>query len=71
MPAMLPEIQIDDVVRLRKPHPCGSYEWKVTRLGADIRLQCLGCQRLIMLPRRQLTQRMKKIISSENQHDNE
>ncbi|RME06082.1 MAG: DUF951 domain-containing protein [Anaerolineae bacterium] len=58
---MLPELQLNDIVRLRKAHPCGSYEWRVLRLGADIRLECLGCGRLIMLPRRQLARRVKSI----------
>ncbi|MEN6410025.1 MAG: DUF951 domain-containing protein, partial [Anaerolineaceae bacterium] len=50
---MLPEIELDDILRLRKPHPCGSYDWKVVRLGADIGLECLGCQRRVLLPRRE------------------
>jgi hypothetical protein len=47
---------------MRKPHPCGSYEWKITRLGADIGLECLGCQRRVLLPRRKLARRMKTHI---------
>jgi len=59
---MLTDLKIDDIVRLRKPHPCGSYEWKVLRLGADIRLECLGCQRRIMLTRRELARRLKTVV---------
>jgi hypothetical protein len=59
---MLPELNIDDIVRLRKPHPCGSFEWKITRLGADIGLECMGCKRRVMLPRRQLARRLKTIV---------
>ena len=59
---MLPELNIDDIVRLRKPHPCGSFEWKITRLGADIGLECMGCKRRVMLPRRQLARRLKMIV---------
>ena len=59
---MLPELNLDDIVRLRKPHPCGSYEWKITRLGADIGLECMGCQRRVMLPRRKLARRLKTIV---------
>jgi hypothetical protein len=66
---MLPDLEMDDIVQLRKPHPCGSYEWKVVRLGADIRLECLGCQRLVMLPRRKLAQRVKKIVHSDRNHE--
>ena len=60
---MLPDIRVDDVVRLRKPHPCGGYEWKIVRLGADIGLQCLICGRRVLLTRRELARRLKKIIT--------
>lgn len=56
---MLPDLQLGDMLRLRKVHPCGSYEWKVVRLGADIGLECQGCGRRVMLPRRQLAHRVK------------
>lgn len=59
---MLPELKLDDVVRMRKPHPCGSYEWKIVRLGADIGLECLTCGRRVLLPRRKLAQRMKILV---------
>jgi hypothetical protein len=59
---MLPELNLEDVVRLRKAHPCGSYEWKITRLGADIGLVCQGCGRRILLPRRDLARRLKTIV---------
>jgi hypothetical protein len=59
---MLTELQVDDIVELRKPHPCGSRRWRVVRLGADIRLECLECGRRAMMPRRQLARRIKKII---------
>jgi len=62
---MLPDLDLDDIVRLRKPHPCGSYEWKVTRLGADIGLECLGCQRRVLLPRRKLASRLKKVVEKD------
>lgn len=54
---------IDDVVRLRKPHPCGSYEWLVVRIGADIGLRCLTCGRRVLLPRRTLEKRLKAFVS--------
>jgi hypothetical protein len=62
---MLPEIKINDIVRLRKPHPCGSYDWKVVRLGADIGLECLGCKRRTLLTRRKLARRFKNIVPPE------
>ncbi len=55
------EINLDDILVLKKVHPCGSYEWKVIRTGMDIRLSCLGCGRQIMLPRKQVEKSVKKI----------
>jgi hypothetical protein len=63
---MLPDLQLNDHLRLRKPHPCGSYEWIVTRLGADIGLECKGCGRRVLLTRRELARRLKKMLPKEN-----
>jgi hypothetical protein len=57
------DIRLDDIVRLRKPHPCGSYEWRVVRLGADIGIRCLECNRRVLLPRRKFERSVKAIIS--------
>lgn len=54
---------LDDQVRLRKPHPCGSFDWTVVRLGADIGLKCQGCGRRVLLPRRVLEKRVKTFLS--------
>ncbi len=54
--------QLNDVVRLRKPHPCGGYEWHIVRLGADIGIRCSRCGRRILLPRRELRKRAKAVI---------
>ena len=62
---MLPDLKMHDIVRLRKPHPCGSHKWKVLRLGADIRLECLGCNRMVMMTRRKLAQRLKAVITDQ------
>ncbi len=59
---MLPELQINDIVRLRKAHPCGSYEWTIVRLGADIGLECRKCRRRVLLTRRELSRRLKTIL---------
>lgn len=56
------EVVVGDVVRLKKPHPCGSYEWTVTRIGADIGLRCTGCGRRVMLSRRTLEKRLKEFV---------
>lgn len=57
---MLTELGLGDILRLRKPHPCGGYEWRVVRLGADIGIECLTCGRRVMLERRALKNRLKK-----------
>ncbi len=56
------EFQLGDVIRLRKAHPCGSYEWEVVRLGADIGIRCLGCSRRVLLTRRELERRLKTFV---------
>ena len=55
-------IDVGDVVRLRKPHPCGSYEWRVVRIGADIGLKCTSCGRRVLLTRRDFEKRLKTIV---------
>ena len=60
---MVVEFNLGDVVRLKKPHPCGSYEWEVVRLGADVGLKCLKCRHQIMLERVILERRLKGFVS--------
>jgi hypothetical protein len=57
------EINLGDIVRLRKAHPCGSDEWEVVRVGADIGLKCLKCQRRVLLERVVFERRVKEFIS--------
>jgi hypothetical protein len=57
------DLGLGDQVRLRKPHPCGGYEWRVYRLGADVGLRCLGCGRRVMLSRAEIEKRVKAIVS--------
>lgn len=57
------EIRIGDVIQTRKPHPCGSSEWTVTRTGADIKIKCSGCGRIVMLDRETFLKRRKKVIT--------
>ncbi len=56
-------LALGDRIRLRKPHPCGSYDWVVVRLGADIGLKCEGCGRRVLLPRSEVERRLKQILS--------
>ncbi len=51
-----------DHVVLRKPHPCGSLKWEVTRIGADIGLKCLGCNGTVMLPRHEFRAKLVRIM---------
>ena len=55
-------VQVGDVVRLRKPHPCGSYQWQVVRIGADIGLKCLTCGRRVLLDRGTFNKRLAAIV---------
>ena len=57
------EIKTGDIVRLRKPHPCGSYEWEVVSVGADIGLKCLKCQRRVLLARDVFRRKVKEPVS--------
>lgn len=55
------DINVGDILRLKKAHPCGSREWEVLRVGADFRLRCLGCNHQIMIARRLLEKNIKEI----------
>jgi len=57
------EMKLGDIVRLRKKHPCGGFEWEITRLGADIGLRCLKCQRRVLIERSILERRIKTFVS--------
>jgi hypothetical protein len=56
---MVMEIRLGDVVRLKKKHPCGGYRWQVVRLGADIGIRCLNCQRRVLLERSTFERRVR------------
>jgi len=58
----VPQIRLDDIVRLRKPHPCGGTEWRVVRLGTDIGLVCTRCGRRVLLPRGKFNKQLKAIV---------
>ena len=55
------QFDLGDIVKMKKQHPCGSYNWQVVRMGADIKIKCQGCGRLVMLPRGQFEKRMIKV----------
>jgi hypothetical protein len=60
---MYVKVELGDIVRMRKKHPCGSYEWEIVRLGADIGMICQKCGRRVLLPRGDFNKRLKTIIS--------
>ena len=60
---MSEEILLGDVITTRKPHPCGSSEWTVIRTGADIKIRCSGCGRILMLDRDSFLRRRKAVVS--------
>nr|WP_073340353.1 DUF951 domain-containing protein [Clostridium grantii] len=66
---MMKEFNVGDIVEMKKTHPCGTKEWEVTRLGADIKIKCMGCGRLVMLPRSKFEKGIKKVIK-ENKVEN-
>ena len=55
-------LSLGDVVQMRKAHPCGSDRWEIIRTGADIKIKCLGCGRIVMLDRPEFEKRIKKIV---------
>ncbi len=55
------KFEVGDVIKMKKAHPCGSYEWKILRVGADFRLKCTGCGHQIMVPRKLVEKNTKEI----------
>ncbi|MCF6515208.1 DUF951 family protein [Lactobacillus sp. S2-2] len=53
---------LHDIVEMKKQHPCGTNRWEIIRMGADIKIECQGCEHVIMLSRGQFEKRMKKVI---------
>src|SRR6266516_4579870 len=56
------DIKLGDVVQMRKPHPCGGDTWRVVRLGAEIGIHCLTCERKVLLPRSTFERRVKRLV---------
>jgi len=57
------DLQVGDIVLMKKPHPCGSKEWKILRAGMDFRVECITCGRQVMLPRAKFEKGVKKNLS--------
>ncbi|OZM56578.1 DUF951 domain-containing protein [Lottiidibacillus patelloidae] len=56
------QYNLKDIVEMKKPHPCGINEWKIIRMGMDIRIKCVGCQHSVMIPRKEFTKKLKKVL---------
>ena len=57
------DYNIGDIVRTKKQHPCGTNEWEITRVGADIKIKCIKCGRSVMIPRIEFNKKLKKILT--------
>jgi len=62
---MKTDIQLNDIVELKKAHPCGRNKWRILRTGADFRLECLGCGHKIMLDRSDLFKKVKNVLKED------
>ena len=60
------DIKLNDILVMKKAHPCGDKQWKVLRVGADFRLKCLGCGHDIMVPRLKAEKNIRNVIREEN-----
>ncbi len=58
------KIEVGNIIKLKKQHPCGSKEWEVLRVGADFRLKCKGCSHQMMMPRSSVEKNVKEIIEN-------
>ena len=56
------DFSLNDIVEMKKQHPCGTNRWKIIRMGMDVRIKCLGCDRSIMIPRKEFTKKLKKVL---------
>lgn len=56
------ELNIGDIIKMKKQHPCGTNEWELMRVGMDIRLKCKGCGHQVMLPRKQVEKAFRGFI---------
>lgn len=59
------DLHLNDILELKKEHPCGSKRWRVLRVGMDIKLKCLGCGHEVMQPRRKIEKMIRRVASGE------
>lgn len=56
------DLQVGDVIKMKKPHPCGSNEWEILRTGMDFRLKCSGCSHQVMVSRKLVEKNFRGIV---------
>lgn len=56
------EFGLNDIVQMKKQHPCGENKWKIIRMGMDVRIKCLGCDHSVMIPRNTFAKKLKRIL---------
>ncbi|QKS73105.1 DUF951 domain-containing protein [Paenalkalicoccus suaedae] len=59
------QFELNDVVEMKKQHPCGVNRWKIIRMGMDIRIKCMGCDHSVMLPRKDFAKKVKRVIGQD------
>lgn len=64
------EYNLNDIVVMKKVHPCGSSQFEIIRLGADIKIKCIKCGRVIMIPRIEFNKKIKKVVNNEKKEKN-
>lgn len=60
---------LNDIVEMKKPHPCGENRWQIIRMGMDIRIKCTKCGHMVMMPRRDFERKMKKVLETAGEND--
>lgn len=60
------DYDLNDIVEMKKAHPCGANQWKIIRMGMDIKIECTNCNHLVMMPRREFERKLKKILNKAN-----
>jgi len=66
---MIESFELGDHVIMRKPHACGTNEWQITRTGADIKIRCVNCGRIVMLDRLDFLKSAKKVLKHALPHE--
>ena len=68
---MIETFALGDTVQMKKPHACGGNEWQITRVGADIKIKCLQCERVVMLDRQDFLRAGKRVLQKQEEKSHE